>query len=131
MAAGDDVMRARPRGSPGPPGKATNRKDGAAGKDSTVPGPSGADSTVAGPPGPAGQNATGAPGKDGTDGTDGTNGKPPSSWTFQYGGTTYTCTPVEGFDPDDPRYECTSPEPSPDPTPSPSVLGLPADRRRS
>ncbi|MGW6754297.1 hypothetical protein [Streptomyces sp. NPDC055006] len=106
-------------------------KDGADGKDSTVPGPSGADSTVAGPPGPAGQNATGAPGKDGTDGTDGTNGKPASSWTFQYGGATYTCAPVEGFDPDDPRYECTSPESSPDPTPSPSVLGLPADRRRS
>ncbi|WP_406381576.1 hypothetical protein OHU25_01660 [Streptomyces sp. NBC_00117] len=103
-------------------------KDGADGKDSTVPGPSGADSTVAGPPGPAGQNATGAPGKDGTDGTD---GKPASSWTFQYGGATYTCAPVEGFDPDDPRYECTSPESSPDPTPSPSVLGLPADRRRS
>lgn len=43
----------------------------------------------------------------------------------------YTCRPAAGFDPDDPRYECASREPSPDPTPGPSVLGLPADRRRS
>ncbi|WP_406337390.1 collagen-like protein [Streptomyces sp. NBC_00649] len=123
-----------PSGPPGPPGKATNGKDGTDGKDSTVPGPAGADSTVAGPPGPAGQDATGTPGKDGTDGKDGSDGKPPSSWTFQYGGTTYTCRPAAaGFDPDDPRYECTSPQPTPDPNPapSPSVLGLPAERRRS
>lgn len=121
---------AGPAGPSGPPGKATDGKDG---KDSTEPGPAGADSTVAGPPGPAGP--AGPAGQDGTGtaGKDGSDGKPPSSWTFQYGGTTYTCRPAAGFDPDDPRYECTSsqPTPGPNPAPSPSVLGLPAERRRT
>ncbi|MGW2724784.1 collagen-like protein [Streptomyces sp. NPDC001492] len=121
-APGKTVVGARgPSGPPGP--------SGASGKPAPTitpsPGPSGpsgapgADSTVPGPTGPAGQDgASGAPGKDGS------NGSPPSEWTYtDQDGNEYRCTPVDNFDPDNPRYHCTqtstsSPEPSPTPTPS-------------
>ena len=99
--------------SAGPPGPA-----GVPGADSTVPGP-------AGSPGPAGQDgAAGQNGTDGADGQDGEDGAPPSEWTFtDQDGTEYRCTPVDGFDPDNPRYQCTrtsSPAPEDSPSPSPS-----------
>lgn len=114
---------------PGPRGP-----QGVPGPVSTVPGPvgpagaPGADSTAQGPPGPAGpQGDPGAPGpagKDGTDGTDGTDGapgQPPAGWTYtDPAGVSYTCSPVAGFDPQAPRYQCTAdatPPPSPTPTP--------------
>ncbi|MGW5582796.1 collagen-like protein [Streptomyces sp. NPDC003857] len=104
-------------GAPGTPGRN--------GSDSTVPGPSG-------PPGPPGEDATGAPGRDGKDGAD---GKPPAEWTFQYGGVTYTCHPVDQFDPNDPRYTCDSPEPNPGPGKGNGTggllgMGLEPNRRR-
>ena len=119
-AAGDRGSRG-PRGSTGPagasgkpaptltPSPGASGASGAPGKpgaDSTVPGPPGPSSTVAGPsgpPGPAGNN--------GTDGKDGSNGKPPASWTFTYLGVTYTCRPVDNFDPDNPKYDCQPDQP--------------------
>lgn len=116
-------------GPPGPPGPS-----GLPGADSTVPGP-------AGPSGTPGQDATGAPGQDGADGQDGTDGQdgaPPSEWTFtDQAGREYRCTPVDGFDPDNPRYRCTqtsgpsaTPEPSstPEPAPEPSPENTPSDQ---
>jgi hypothetical protein len=147
---------AGPPGSRGEPGKATvgapgpsgpPGPSGAAGKDAPTitpsPGPSGpvgpagvkgADSTVPGPTGPAGQNgADGAAGTNGKDGTNGQNGAPPSEWTYtdQYGNE-YRCVPVDGFDPDNPRYRCTqtstaNPEPTSSPSPSPSQQPSPSD----
>lgn len=148
---GQTVVGARgPSGPAGPTGASGKPgKDGSAGSPGPTgaPGPSGApgaDSTVPGPTGPAGQDgASGAPGKDGSDGK---NGAPPSSWTYtDQDGNEYRCVPVDNFDPDNPRYQCTqtstaSPEPSPTPSdqPSPSdtqssgllPLGL-LDRRRN
>jgi len=134
---GETVVGAR--GPSGPPGPA-----GAPGKDAPTitpspgpPGPTGpsgapgSDSTIPGPTGPAGANgADGAAGQDGKDGTDGQNGAPPSQWTYtDQDGAEYRCVPVDDFDPDNPRYQCTrtseptsSPDPSPtssDPKPSP------------
>lgn len=118
-------------GPPGPPGP-----PGASGKPAPTitpsPGPSGASgapgepgATVTGPPGPPGADgADGQDGKDGTDGRDGTNGQPPSSWTFTYAGTTYTCRRADDFDPDAPRYTCDPEQPA-NPSPSPSGGGGP------
>jgi hypothetical protein len=75
-------------GPTGPPGK-----DGAAGADG-APGPSGAD------------GATGATGPAGPSGPSGSDGKPPTSWTFDWLGFTYTCTRTEPFDASAPTYEC-------------------------
>jgi hypothetical protein len=146
-----------PSGPPGPSGKPAPTITPSPGRPgpSGPPGPSGqpgADSTIPGPTGPAGQDGAagadgqdGAPGKDGTDGTDGQDGAPPAAWTFtDQDGNTYRCTPVDDFDPNNPRYDCTqtstaNPEPSPTPSqqPSPSdssstgLLPLPLiDRRR-
>jgi hypothetical protein len=110
-------------GPPGPPGP-----EGPSGKPAPTitpsPGASGAPgapgapgATVTGPPGPSGP--AGAPGRDGhdgsngSDGKDGANGKPPAGWTFTYNGAEYTCRPVDGFDPDSPRYTCDSSQPNP------------------
>lgn len=111
-----------PAGAPGKPGPTITPSPG-------PPGPAGApgaDSTVAGPPGQPGQDATGAPGQDGAPGEpgqpgkDGSDGSPPSGWTYtDSDGVTYRCEPVDDFDPDAPRYECT-PTSSPDPTPTAS-----------
>lgn len=105
-----------PTGPPGPSGA-----PGSPGADSTVPGPTG-------PVGPAGQDATGIPGEDGTDGED---GSPPSGWAYtdQYGNQ-YQCTPVDGFDPDAPRYNCVqtstaSPGPSATASAEPGPSGSP------
>ncbi len=107
--------------SPGAPGAA-----GQPGADSTVPGPSG-------PAGAPGRDATGVPGQDGTDGRDGADGKPPASWTFVYGGVTYTCRPVDDFDSNNPRYTCDASDPSPGEDGSgqtPLALGLDPSRRQ-
>ncbi|WP_327259930.1 collagen-like protein [Streptomyces sp. NBC_01240] len=118
-----------PQGAPGSPGP-----KGASGKAAPTitpsPGPSGpsgpsgpagqvgADSTVPGPSGPPGQDATGAPGTNGRDGADGKDGSPPAEWTYtDTSGVTYRCSPVDGFDPRNPRYRCT-PTSTPNPTPT-------------
>jgi outer membrane murein-binding lipoprotein Lpp len=91
-----------PTGAPGVPG--APGKDGAAG----LPGKDGAD------------GKDGAPGKDGADGKDGAPGEPPAGWTFtDPAGQTYTCTPVDDFDPDTPRYQCTADTPPTSPVPTP------------
>ena len=115
-------------GPPGPPGPAgTDGKDAptitpAAGSPGPPgpTGPPGADSVVPGPTGPPGPGATGAPGSDGVDGRDGEDGAPPSEWTYtDPDGVTYRCTPVDDFDPANPRYRCTPTATSaPDPTPT-------------
>jgi outer membrane murein-binding lipoprotein Lpp len=102
-----------PSGSPGTPGSAgSNGQDGPTG----APGPAGPQ----GDPGPAGPA--------GKDGADGKNGAPPAGWTYtDPAGVSYTCTPVAGFDPSAPRYQCTADAPaSPTPTTSPPA---PATRR--
>lgn len=117
--------RDAPTITPSPGASGAPGASGRNGADSTVPGPSG-------PPGPPGQDATGAPGKDGKDGAD---GKPPAGWTFQYGGVTYTCHPVDNFDPNDPHYTCDSSEPNPGPSKGNGTggllgMGLEPNRRR-
>ncbi|MGW7248805.1 collagen-like protein [Streptomyces decoyicus] len=110
------------QGEPGKPGATPT----------PVPGPSGAKgepgATVTGPPGATGP--AGEPGKDGRDGADGKNGAD--------GRDGQTCP--DGYSlqppPDDPdalvcRRNGAPPPDDPSPTPSPSVLGLPAERRRS
>ncbi|MET7643057.1 collagen-like protein [Streptomyces sp. NPDC005426] len=129
---------------PGPPGPKGDRGErGATGSAGTPsPGPSGAagqsgangvDGVTgpAGPPGPAGeQGPAGAPGpagKDGTNGTDGTDGRD--------GADGQTCP--DGYSlqppPDDPdALVCRRDTPTaPDPATTPTLLGLPADRRRT
>lgn len=122
--AGETVVgRTGPPGPQGPPGPT-----GAAGKAAPTitpsPGPSGSagkagsDSTIPGPSGPPGQDATGAPGVNGKDGTNGKDGAPPAEWTYtDPAGVTYQCTPVDNFDPNNPRYRCT-PTSTPAPTPT-------------
>jgi hypothetical protein len=111
--------------SPGPSGPA-----GEPGADSTVPGPPGAsgqpgaDSTVPGPAGPQGER--GDSGVDGRDGVDGKDGRPPSSWTFTFGGQDYTCRPVAEGSTD---YACESDTPPPD-EPGPQALSLALDPQR-
>ncbi|MFJ9468314.1 collagen-like domain-containing protein [Streptomyces caniferus] len=111
-AKGDQGESGRPGSTPAP-----------------VPGPSGAKgepgATVTGPPGLAGP--AGEPGKDGRDGVDGKDGT--DGQTCPDG---YSLQPP----PDDPdalvcRRGGAPPPDAPSPTPSPSVLGLPAERRRS
>ena len=80
--------------APGPSGP-----PGSPGPSSTVPGPSG-------PPGRPGANSTVA-GPSGPPGPSGSPGQPPSSWTFTYGGATYTCSRATSFDPANPQYTCT------------------------
>jgi hypothetical protein len=118
-------------GPPGVPGSAGSPgPTGSPGPVSTVPGPGGSPG-VAGPqgvPGVAGADGKdGAPGKDGTNGTDGrdgANGAPPAGWTWtDPAGISYTCSPVDGFDPTAPRYTC-APDPVTPPTESPSRKGL-------
>ena len=142
---GKTVIGARgPAGPPGEPGKdapTITPSPGPAGP-SGAPGQSGApgaDSTVPGPTGPAGvdgvNGADGAAGQDGQNGSDGQDGAPPSEWTYtDQDGREYRCTPVDGFDPDNPRYQCTqtagptpSPEPSTTPEPDPEREPSPND----
>jgi hypothetical protein len=115
--------------SPSPGASGASGAPGKPGADSTVPGPSGApgaDSTVPGP--------SGAPGVAGRDGADGADGKPPAGWTWtDRFGDTYTCVPVEGFDPAAPRYTCPPSEPPPDDGPGngqPQSLALDPQRRQ-
>jgi hypothetical protein len=98
--------------SPGPSG--ASGAPGRPGADSTVPGPSGAPGADSTAPGPSG--APGVAGRDGTNGTDGEDGKPPAGWTWtDRFGDTYTCRPVDDFDPDAPEYSCPPSDPDPDP----------------
>ncbi|MFG2671347.1 collagen-like protein [Streptomyces sp. NPDC048445] len=114
--------------SPGPSGAS-----GRAGTDSSIPGPVGPVGP-AGPAGPAGEQgpagqpgaagkdgAAGANGKDGTNGRDGTDGQTcPGGYSLQP-------------PPDDPdALVCRRDTPTaPDPGTAPTILGLPADRRRT
>ncbi|MFI5995859.1 collagen-like protein [Streptomyces sp. NPDC051362] len=134
-----------PKGDPGQdaptltPSPGASGKPGRNGADSTVPGPQGSpgnDSNVSGPTGPPGAaGQDGKDGKDGTDGKDGAEGKPPAGWTFDYGGASYTCRPVDDFDPVSPRYACDAPAESPAPPddgsqlPSPLAAALDPTRR--
>ncbi|MEU9703095.1 collagen-like protein [Streptomyces sp. NPDC047981] len=113
-----------PSPSPGPSGRPGT--DGAPGRDG-IDGVDGQDGT----PGQNGQD-----GRDGTNGTDGQDGRPPAGWTYtDPQGVTYTCVPVDGFDPAAPRYSCT-PTSAPEPPSSPqrqsalTILGLAPERRR-
>lgn len=115
-----------PKGDAGMPAPTITPSPGASGAS----GKPGADSTVPGPSGPPGQNATGVPGKDGADGApgkdgrDGTDGRPPAGWTYSDPqGVQYTCTPVDNFDPNAPRYKCTAAS-QPSPSPSPAARSL-------
>jgi hypothetical protein len=120
-----------PSGSPGPTGP--TGKTGSAGADGTPgatgpPGAAGNDGQTGaqGDPGPAGPQGdpgpagpAGADGTNGTDGRDGTNGSPPAGWTYtDPNGVAYTCSPVDGFDPQSPRYTC-----APDVTATPTPTG--------
>lgn len=94
------------KGDPGAPGPKGDKGDtGAEGTDGT-PGTNGTDGVdgTQGDPGPAGPQ--GEPGATGPQGPQGEPGYP-SSWTFEYMGTTYTCTDPEG----DHTYTCTSDTP--------------------
>lgn len=73
------------------------------------PGPAGQDSTVPGPQGPVGPGSTvpGPQGPEGPAGPSGADGQPPSSWSYQWLGITYTCTRTEPFDPSTPTYTCS------------------------
>lgn len=111
-----------PQGEPGKPAPTLTPSPGASG----VPGRDGADSTVPGP--------SGAPGASGAPGKEGAPGQPPAGWTWEWGGTTYSCRRVDDFDPDNPQYTC--PADPPDPTPSdggsstPIPLAMALDPRR-
>lgn len=91
--------------SPGPTGPAG--PSGPPGPSSTIPGPTG-------PPGRPGADST-VPGPSGAPGPTGPAGQPPTSWTFTYNGTQYTCSRAVPFDPTSPQYTCTSPSPQPAP----------------
>lgn len=122
-----------PVGPPGLPGKAGKAgKDGVGGKPGE-PGVDGVDGVdgAAGPPGPQGEpGPAGPPGSDGRDGEPGPAGPPgppPSSWTFEYHGTTYTCRPdAEGST----HYTCQADEPEPEPSSSGQPPAVVPDRRR-
>lgn len=125
-ADGDDGSDAT--GSPGPTGAAgVDGVDGAAGSEG-----------AAGPPGPQGEpGPAGADGAAGKDGTDGRDGQPPAGWTYtDRQGVTYDCEPVDDFDPNAPRYQCTpssggGSNPAPEnPSSALNLAALAPDRRR-
>jgi hypothetical protein len=112
-------------GSDGPPGE-----PGVPGEDG-APGAAGADGAdgAAGPTGaqgPAGEK--GDPGEQGPRGEQGPAGPAPASWTFSYGGVTYTCTPsADGST----HYTCAADGPPPDGNgPGPLAMGLDPHRRQ-
>jgi hypothetical protein len=132
-----------PSGSPGKPGR--DGDDGADGTSATgapgeqgpagspgangeagPPGPTGpqGEAGPAGPPGPAGPQ-----GERGEQGPAGPAGPAPSSWTFEYRGATYTCTPDgDGST----SYTCRQTggeNPGPD-VPEPLAAGLDPSRRQ-
>ncbi|MEV5472721.1 collagen-like protein [Streptomyces sp. NPDC052207] len=119
-----------PAGRPAPTVTGPSGPSGHAGQDgadSTVPGPSGQ-------PGPAG--AQGPPGEPGKDGRDGQDGRPPAGWTWQYGDISYSCHPVDDFDPTAPRYACDTTDQTPGqpsdntPSPMPQTAALEPHRRQ-
>lgn len=127
-----DPGSSAPTLSPSPGASGASGAPGRPGVDSTVPGPSGApgaDSTVPGPSGAPG--VAGRDGTNGTDGADGTDGKPPAGWTWEQGGRSYECRPVDGFDPDAPRYACSPSDPGPEDPDVPQAAGAALDPRRT
>lgn len=50
--------------------------------------------------------APGAPGAPGATGPAGSPGEPPTAWTFDWLGFTYSCTRTDPFDASAPTYEC-------------------------
>lgn len=113
-----------PTGPPGPSGKPAPTITPSPG----APGQAGAP----GAPGQPGDTVTGPPGqdgKDGRDGTDGQDGRPPAGWSYQWTDDkgrvhTVTCTPVDGFDPGAPRYQCTDSVDNPGQSGDGGLLGL-------
>lgn len=97
-----------PTGPPGTPG--AEGSPGSRGADGQ-PGAAG----EAGPVGPQGEPGPAGPqGQQGAQGDRGPAGPPPSSWTFVYGGLTYTCTPnADGST----HYTCAADGPLPDDNP--------------
>ncbi|MBT2401146.1 collagen-like protein [Streptomyces sp. ISL-100] len=122
------------RGEPGRPAPTITPEPGRSGE----PGRPGSDSTIPGPMGPVGpegpmgpEGPAGQPGADSTvPGPRGEQGPPgPAGQSCPEGHSWQT----PDYDPDAKicRREGAPPPDDPDPTPAPSVLGLPADRRRS
>jgi len=105
-----EVVKAQP-GDPGSPGadgaNGSPGRDGVDGED----GINGVDGTAGtqGPPGAAGTN--GADGSPGAPGAAGSDGQPPTSWTFEIGGITYTCARTDPFDATAPTYTCNQETP--------------------
>jgi hypothetical protein len=141
--ASGEPGRPGPSGSPGRPGEAG--EDGRPGEPGPsgqpgvdgAPGADGADGEAgaAGPPGPQGE--AGPPGPAGPQGERGEKGEPgeqgpsgpaPSSWTFEYRGAAYTCTPDgDGST----HYTCrqTGGEPEPE-LPGPLAAAMDPHRRQ-
>jgi outer membrane murein-binding lipoprotein Lpp len=122
---------------PGPPGPKGDKGDtGNTGPAATpspgpsgAPGQAGADSQVPGPPGPKGDpGPAGADGKDGVDGRDGANGADGRDGQTCPDG--YSLQPPPG-DPDGLMCRRDGAPSSPDPAKGPTILGLPAERRRT
>ncbi|WP_220188599.1 collagen-like protein [Streptomyces phytophilus] len=112
-------------GQPGDPG--TPGEDGTPG----AAGANGADGAT-GPTGAQGpQGEKGATGEQGPRGEQGPSGPAPASWTFVFGGVTYTCTPsAEGST----HYTCAADGPPADDGPGngqgPLALALDPNRRQ-
>lgn len=101
LAANPGLLPPGPAGPPGPSGQSVVGPPGAPGKDGASvvgppgpqgpPGPPGA--SVTGPAGPAGPQ--GEPGPAGAVGPQGPPGPAPTSFTFTFRRSAYTCAPVE------------------------------------
>ncbi|QGZ53381.1 collagen-like protein (plasmid) [Streptomyces sp. QHH-9511] len=130
---GDPGEPGAPAPSPSPGATGRPGADGADGADGE-PGRDGVD----GEPGRDGVDGVdGQDGRDGTNGADGKDGQPPAGWRYtDPQGVTYTCRPVDDFDPNAPYYACTvtstpAPEqPGQQRQGSVNILGLAPDRRR-
>lgn len=112
------------QGRPGKPAPTITPSPGASG----APGHPGADSTVPGPRGERGEPGADStvPGPQGDRGEQGPQGPPPSSWTWTYMGTTYTCRPTSEGSTD---YACTPDKQPTDPS-VPLALALDPTRRQ-
>lgn len=117
-----------PSGAPGSAGDAGKQGERGADGEPGEPGPSG-------PPGPQGDpggkgdkgdpGSQGPRGDTGPTGPQGPAGPPPSSWTFTYGGVTYTCRQNGSGT----TYTCDPSGPAEPPAADRGLLGMPGDRR--